>query len=322
MSEGFQIEIPSLDEDDDFATTPIPFGRPQNFQFGQNAFSSSPNMGGPLGEVSAQNWGFNGSPADTFHARGDSYTSEPSGFGHPKPNSSFSATKSSSSGHTTSLSNVTSHSSPHPPTPARKSSFASIKNAFKTGKLTSTPDIPPVPSLDSHAGLRNPFNRGASSRTVTPAQSSTSVPPVPRRRPSAPGASFSFQNTRSATPVAHARGVSNLSGPGVPGRKNSRGGLTHSPASSINHSDADHSTSLPFGSPPLPRVPNASASFHRPAPSFISEAAPEVEPSTPAEYALNVVLTHFVTNAERSLDSLLRSRLVRMVHLDSYLDAC
>lgn len=65
-----------------------------------------------------------------------------------------------------------------------------------------------------------------------------------------------------------------------------------------------------FSSTPIPRVPNVLSSFHRPAPSFISETSPHVEPSTPAEYALNVVLTHFVTNAERRIERLLQDRLV------------
>lgn len=99
-----------------------------------------------------------------------------------------------------------------------------------------------------------------------------------------------------------------------PTRKGSRGGAFasgHSPASSINYSDQDHNMNASFTTgAPIPRVPNASASFHRPAPSFVSEAAPELEPSTPAQYALNVVLTHFVTNAERKIQNLLEARLV------------
>lgn len=298
----------ALDEDDDFANTPIPFGRPQNFQFGQQSFSSSPNNNTSNGSGFQQNWELNSSPAESFHTRGDSFASESSSFGHTKPNPSFSATKSSSSGHGATPSTTNSFS-----TPSRKSSFASIKNAFKTGKLTAQ-DVPPVPSLDSNPVLRNPFSRTSSARAFA---QPTQPPPVPvaRRRPSAPGPSFSYQSTRSphvstsATPVSHARGVSNMSGPAS--RKGSRGALNHSPANSFSHSDQDHALGPSYSSTPIPRVPNASASFHRPAPSFISETSPEVEPSTPAEYALNVVLTHFVTNVERRIESLLESRLVR-----------
>lgn len=323
MSEGFQIEIPcknceniverlakftkmpqpALDEDDDFANVSIPFGRPQNFQFGQQSFSSSPlnNFSSTL----QQNWELNSGLPESSHARGDSFASESSSFGHGKPPSSFNAPKSSSSGHATSLSNATTYS-----TPSRKSSFASIRNAFKTGKLLAQ-DAPPVPPLESNPAIRNPFNRTVSARPfVTPGQASGAMS---RRRPSAPGPTASYQVSRSPqlstsiSPVTHARGTSNFSGPATV-RKGSRGVVNHSPASSIAHSDQDHMNNL--SSTLIPRGPNAPSSFHRPAPSFVSETSPEVEPSTPAEYALNVVLTHFVTNAERRIERLLQDRLV------------
>lgn len=100
-----------------------------------------------------------------------------------------------------------------------------------------------------------------------------------------------------------------MSGPST--HKGIRGAIQHSPASSLNHSDHDHMAGG-LGNGSIPRVPNASASFHKPAASVISETAPEVEPSTPAEYALNVVLTHFVTNAEHRIEDILQSRLVRL----------
>lgn len=256
----------------------------------------------------SQNWELSSSPAETFHARGDSFASESSSFGHTRPNTSLSATKTSSSGHGPSASSATSYS-----TPSRKTSFASLMSALKTGKLTAQ-DVPPVPSLDSNPALRTPFGRTTSARAFAPPPQQPSPAPVARRRPSVPGPSFSYQATRSPQvstsipPVNHARGVSNMSGPAS--RKGSRGALSHSPASSLNHSDQDHLMGPGFSSVPIPRVPNASASFHKPAPSFISDVSPEVEPSTPAEYALNVVLTHFVTNAERRIEDILQSRLV------------
>lgn len=299
----------ALDEDDDFANTPIPFGRPQNFQFGQQPFSSSPSSNSS--SALQQNWELNSGLPESFHARGDSFASESSSFGHTKPPSSFNPPKSSSSGHAATPSNTTTYS-----TPSRKSSFASIKNAFKTGKLLAQ-EPPPVPPLESNAVLRNPFNRAASARPyATPAQASQSSIAMARRRPSVPVTSTPYQTSRSpqlstsVSPIAHARGTSNLSGPAGAARKGSRGALNHSPASSVAHSDPDHPMNNALSSTPIPRIPNASSIFHRPAPSFVSDTSPEVEPSTPAEYALNVVLTHFVTNAERRIERLLQDRLV------------
>lgn len=104
------------------------------------------------------------------------------------------------------------------------------------------------------------------------------------------------------------------------GRKASRGnnGAGHSPSSSIAHSDQDHGN--PYMSHagagsgssggPIPRVQNMASGFHNPSRSVVSEVIPEIEPSTPAEYALNVVLTRFVAAAEKRIEVILEDRLV------------
>ena len=59
-------------------------------------------------------------------------------------------------------------------------------------------------------------------------------------------------------------------------------------------------------------MPNGIRGNHRAAPSYASEFSPEIEPSTPAEFALHVVLMQFVTGAEQRIEDLLQETLVRM----------
>lgn len=308
--------------------TPIPFGRPQNFSFGSNVISSSPTQS-ISSHHNQSNWESVAGHSDEslHHTRGDSFASESSSFGHGRPNVSVSAGKPSSLGHTTTASIGGASVSQ----PVRKGSFASLKNAIKsaTGKNQNYEAPPPMPTLDqsSYPALRNPFHRSGSSKGAVATLARPAPSPTPaasRRRPSAASPSPTLYITSRSppsqvqTPSIHARGGSNMSNPFT--RRPSRGNLGggHSPNSSITQSENEHlppsgfHTGAGSGSSggPISRGSNPSSAFHQPTRSVVSEVIPEVEPSTPAEYALNVVLTGFVTAAEKRIEAILDDRLV------------
>ncbi|KAF8324255.1 cell morphogenesis N-terminal-domain-containing protein [Cantharellus anzutake] len=297
-------------DDDDFSSTPIPFGRPQGFQFGQGTFTSSPV--GSTSSTPIQNPDQSNSPVERSysHARGDSFTSESSSYGHGKSAQSFSG-RNTSLGHVATPSVATSVTS----APSRKSSFASIKSALK-GLKTTASDAPPVPSLDTSAYpplLRNPFGRAGSSRNASlPAPSNTS-----RRRPSAPSPSPSNAGASSrsvnifAPQSIHSRAKSSM--PVSASRALQSQPIDHSPSSSVAHSHSEidsggHTAShLPIISQrPFNQGPPRAAAQH---PSY-PEPSPEVEPRTPAEYALHAVFVQFVTISEQKIQSLLQETLV------------
>lgn len=282
--------------------TPIPFGRPQNFQFGGGqAGSGSPGStsGLPPPTLLPDQGNLSPSERSYFHARGDSFASETSSSSHHKPGSSGSH-KLVGPGHTSTSSVATSTFS----LPSRKSSFASIRNAFKSGKSTAH-DAPPVPHLDhqSYPVLRNPFSRTSSARSTA----ASVIGPATRRRPSAPSPSNVHAQSNSRSPPTssaqngiHMRGTSHA----APARHN-YSHSDYSPASSLLHSDHGHGALTP----PVPRVPNGIRN-HKSTVSRSTDSEPSLEPRTPAEYALHRVFAQFLTSAEDKIRIFLNQSLV------------
>ncbi|KAA1476636.1 hypothetical protein DENSPDRAFT_933178 [Dentipellis sp. KUC8613] len=289
-SDGIQITIPDFDEDD-FHSTPIPFGRTpgtgQSFGFGSfNAGQESPTALTPT--PFAERAGY-------FHSRGDSITSDDSNqsIRHPtrKGSSAFA--------HSTHSSIATTSSSPF----TRKTSFASIRNAFKSSKA----EPPPLPPLDhsSYPVLKNPFNRSNSSLAHVPAATRRPSDTVsPPHRPPTPGSNESrFAKSTSTRPRGHSSARSQ-----------------HSHSGSIFHnsdggSDHGHNFMLSSSPPPVPPMPNGffGGFYQSENPSLpeIEEDKVEIDPRTPAEYALHAVFLRFATTAELKVDAFLRQGIDR-----------
>jgi hypothetical protein len=161
-------------EDEEFSTTPIPFGRPAGGAFGFGGSSSAFGHGGGSSSASASaaGFGFGGDSPTATTPMPSATGSERHGYfsSHARTDSEQSADSTSSattrfplpSGRTTPFAHssqssiATTSTSPF----TKKSSFASIRNAFKGGK-DKDKDAPPVPPLDYQAYpvLKNPFNR-------------------------------------------------------------------------------------------------------------------------------------------------------------------
>ncbi|KAG6334469.1 hypothetical protein ID866_4617 [Astraeus odoratus] len=294
-SEGIQITIPDLDEND-FSSTPIPFGRAGAFGFGG---ASNSGLDSPTILTPTTDRGYFGS-----HTRGDSVASEDSFLEHlprrPFAHSSQPSTATSASA----ISSTTTGTSPF----SKKSSFASIRNAFRSS-TKSQPDVPPLPSLDHHQAypiLKNPFNRSTSSlaHSITSTSKHANVTSPSHPRPPTPASS----DSRPPRSLARAR-------------EHSKARSQHSQSGSIFHysdngSDhGHHSSNHPFtfghassSPPPVPRVPEGFLASRDDSPA-ISEDDHSVGASvakTPADYALHAVFIRFATLAEAKIEAFLR----------------
>lgn len=304
-------------DDQEYSSTPIPFGRSVGNAFGAGAFgqgtSSSFGHGG---------FGGSGSGADSptasipptfpseradrsyFHSRQDSVTSEDSNHSaNYSAGHSSRYTPSKPFAHSSQTSLATTTTSPF----TKKSSFASIRNAFKSGK---SHDPPPVPQIDHQAYpvLKNPFNRSASSLahptpTTTYRKASVTTSP-PHQRPPTPGSSD-----------PRARGTSKS-------RNHSYAKSQHSQSGSIFHasdngSDVGHGIPFSGSPPPVPRVPNAlgGQGFGNEAgfPDYDDKVV--MDPKSPSDYALHAVFMRFAAVAERKIDAFLRERLVCFIRV-------
>ncbi|KAH9077891.1 cell morphogenesis N-terminal-domain-containing protein [Lactarius deliciosus] len=295
MSEsGIQITIPDL-TDDDFNLTPNPFSRAPGGAFGFGAFGhgqESPTATTPT-TIAAER-----GDRPYFHSRGDSATSDDS-FQSSRP-----ARKASIPFvHSSHSSIATTGSSPF----SKKPSFASIRNAFKGGVKTADP--PPLPPLD-YTSL--PFNRSTSSLGHVPQtlRRGPENPSPPHPRPPTPGSSESKLSNRTTRSKGH-----------TPGRSG------HSHTGSFFHnsdagSDHGHGFSFPSSPPPLPPMPNGffSSLPHSESPTFeLEEEKVEVDPRTPAEYALHAVFMRFATTAEHKVTSFLKHPLDQEPSLPDFL---
>ncbi|KAI0065268.1 hypothetical protein BV25DRAFT_1927987 [Artomyces pyxidatus] len=290
-------------EEDDFHSTPTPFGRAPGFGFGGfNAGQESPTATTPLALPDRGDRSY-------FHARGDSITSDDSSHS-TRPPTRKASTPFAHSSHS---SIATTNSSPF----SKKSSFASIRNAFKSGSKTNDP--PPLPTLDhsSYPVLKNPFNRSTSSLAYVPPSSrrapDNQSPPHPR--PPTPGSNESrFTRSTPARSKGHAAARSQ-----------------HSHSGSIFHnSDTGSDHGLAFGQygsssspPPVPPMPNGFfggfPQSESPTLPELEEDKVEVDPRTPAEYALHAVFIRFATTAELMIDTFLRQTLDHEPPLADYM---
>lgn len=292
-SEGVQITIPSelcisrtyfeyscvsaaFDDDDDFRSTPVPFGRANNFgAFGQGAAfgqgRDSPTMT-PLALPERTDRPY-------FHSRedsGQSFDSEES-----LKYAAITNGKSFASAHSSQSSLVSTGVT-------KKSSFASLRNAFKSSTKSEKVDnyVPPVPQLDTQAlpGMSNPFTRSQSSLGYP-------APPINRRRPSANASPPLPPSTRP-----------------VPKGNNSFSG-----SSIFHNSDGDSGFGSPRieSPPPMPKMPFARARAPSAATEQVQVENVPSEPRTPAEYALHAVFTRFVTAAEQKIELFLKKAKVR-----------
>ncbi|KAF8589139.1 hypothetical protein K439DRAFT_1383766 [Ramaria rubella] len=341
-NDGFQITIPTFD-DDDFGAAPNPFGRSNGF--GSSGFGAGTGFGGGLGTPSGQSFGgsfgggfsgvFDESPTPTpmtglgdsdrsyFHSRGDSITSEGSVHsagqslksGSVKSGSvkSSIATIPSLPAHSSNSSiGTTSHS-----VQSRKSSFASIRNAFKKGGEVPPP-MPPIDHQPPPHALKNPsFSRGNS---VLPHAATTNG--SSGRRPSVTAAGGSPQNQRPSTPQRPTTPSGDSRTRRIPERSVS---LSRSqPGSSFYQADHGSDPHFPISSspPPVPKMPNeymngapnGYSREHMRTPSLTDSDEHQTvlkEPRTPAEYALHAVFTRFVLSADHKVTLFLKSRLNR-----------
>jgi len=224
-----------------------------------------------------------------FHSRGDSATSDDS------IQSSRPARKASVPFiHSSQSSIATTSTSPF----SKKPSFASIRNAFKGGAKANDP--PPLPPLD-YPSL--PFNRSTSSlgHATQTLRRGPENPSPPHPRPPTPGSSEGKISSRTTRSKGH---VSARSG--------------HSHSSSVFHSsdpgsDHGHGFNFPSSPPPLPPMPNVFTGFPRSESPTLAEPEDdkvEVDPRTPAEYALHAVFIRFAATAERKIVSFLKQSLV------------
>jgi hypothetical protein len=272
--------------DDDLNLTPNPFARATGGAFGSGAFGhgqESPVSSTPTTIVPER------TDRPYFHSRGDSTTSDDSiQSSRPTRKASVPFIHSSQS------SIATTSTSPF----SKKPSFASLRNAFKSG--TKTNDPPPLPPLD-HTSL--PFNRsnsslGHASQTL---RRGPENPSPPNPRPPTPGSSESKLSNRTTRSKGH---VSGRSG--------------HSYSSSVFHSsdpgsDHGHGFNFPSSPPPVPPMPNVFSGFplsESPTLPEPEEDKVEVDPRTPAEYALHAVFIRFATAAEHKIGRFLKQPLV------------
>ncbi|KIJ63137.1 hypothetical protein HYDPIDRAFT_113710 [Hydnomerulius pinastri MD-312] len=311
-SEGIQITIPDFDEDE-FQSTPIPFGRAGPFGFGSTPGPDSPTILTPTTAV-ATDRGYFGA-----HARGDSLASDDSFLDHaprrPFAHTSQSSIATTSTAVTTTSSTITAGASTSASSFSKKPSFASIRNAFKSSSKNNA-DVPPLPTLDHQAYpiLKNPFNRSTSSLahsiTATSKPSNATSPPHQHPRPPTP-ASGESRPPRSAS---RARGHSTARS-------------HHSQSGSIFHSSdngSDHGHGHPFGHhpnnhgfafghppsspPPVPRVPDALMAPRSESPMVSEEDAgvSATGSKNPSDYALHAVLIRFATLAEAKIEAFVR----------------
>ncbi|TFK67599.1 hypothetical protein BDN72DRAFT_960915 [Pluteus cervinus] len=290
MSEGFQITIPDLTDDDCFSA-PNPFSRSGGHGFGgfggfgggSGSGQESPTFTSPVQYDRSDKAYFSN------HTRGDSVASEDSShsvsYRPPTKQTTFGHSSQSSIANT----NFT-----------KKPSFASIRNVFKSGKNN---DAPPVPHLEHspYPVLRNPFNRSTSSLTQSHASSPTArgtptntmSPPYPR--PPTPGSTPRGLPTRSKS---HGYSKSHHS---------QSGSLYH-----VSDGGSDHGHGYPFSSspPPVPRVPNAFGNLRHlndtPPMSDMEEDKVVIDPKTPSDYALHAIFIRFATEAEGKIEAFLR----------------
>ena len=318
MSEGMQITIPGTNlrcqlfrvskynnmrrsdlDDEEYSTTPTPFGRSggQTFAFGVGNTSGqdSPTATTPFGISDRAERSF------FSHNRGDSVTSDDSTH---SVSTRFTATPKSS----TPFAHSSQSSIAGPVT--KKNSFASIRNAFKSNKSN---EPPPVPQIDHQANsvFKSSFNRSTSSLnhgmpTSRPSPSNAS-PPYPR--PQTPGSSNEARFVRG--------------GPSAKAKSHAYSKSQHSHSGSIfQYSDAgSDGHGYPYSSspPPVPRVPNTFGNNHLqrtdtpPLPDF-EEDKIVMDPKTPSDYALHAVFIRFAASAELKIDAFLRQGLVRLNH--------
>ena len=272
--------------DDDLNLTPNPFARAAGGAFGFGAFGhgqESPISSTPTNIVPERG------DRQYFHSRGDSATSDDSiQSSRPTRKASVPFVHSSQS------SIATTTTSPF----SKKPSFASIRNAFKSGAKANDP--PPLPPFD-YASL--PFNRsnsslGYASQTL---RRGPENPSPPYHRPPTPGSGEGKFSSRTTRSKGH-----------VPGRSG------HSHSSSLFHSsdpgsDHGHAFNFPSSPPPLPPMPNVFSNLPRtesPALLELEEDKVEVDPRTPAEYALHAVFMRFATMAEHKIGAFLKQTLV------------
>ncbi|KAJ7273302.1 cell morphogenesis N-terminal-domain-containing protein [Mycena rebaudengoi] len=295
LSESIQITIPDFDEDE-FNSTPVPFGRPGGHGlFGGFGNGSSSAFGGSSsGQDSptamTPTAGFDRGDRGYFptHSRGDSVASEDSGH---SITTRFTSKSSTSFAHSTQSSIAASSGF------TRKTSFASIRAAFKSGKAN---DAPPVPHIDHQAYpvLKNPFNRSTTSlnHTARPSTANGVTTSPPYHRPPTPGSSEGRHTHK--TPSSKSKGHGNAKS-------------HHSQSGSVFHnSDAgsDYGQSHPFSPspPPVPRVPNAFGPVHRSETPDFDEDKVIMDPKTPSDYALHAVFIRFATSCEAKIEVFLK----------------
>jgi hypothetical protein len=280
----FRIDL----NDDDFNLTPNPFARAAGGAFGYGSFGhgqDSPISSTPTAVVLERG------DRPYFHSRGDSATSDDSiQSSRPTRKASVPFIHSSQS------SIATTSTSPF----SKKPSFASLRNAFKSGVKAN--DAPPLPPLD-YPSL--PFNRSNSSlgHTSHTLRRGPENPSPPYPRPPTPGSSEGKVSNRLTRSKGH-----------VPGRS------AHSYSSSVFHSsdpgsDHGHGFNFPSSPPPVPPMPNAFSGFPRSeSPTLLEPEVDkvELEPRTPAEYALHAVFIRFASAAEHKIATFLKQPLVSL----------
>ncbi|KAL4073646.1 cell morphogenesis N-terminal-domain-containing protein [Scleroderma citrinum] len=319
-SEGIQITIPDFDEDD-FPTTPIPFGRSGAFGFGSSSNSGleSPTV---LTPTTTERGPF------STHARGDSLASDDSFLEHI-PRKPFAHVSQSSVG-TSSIaisSSITSAAIVATTSPfSKKASFASIRNAFKSSSKSHA-DAPPLPNLESHPAypiLKNPFNRSTSSlvHSITSSSKHPNATSPPHPRPPTPASGES----RPPRSISRARGHSKARS-----HQSQSGSIFHY---SDNGSDHGHghpfghhpsNQGLPFGHPPaspppVPRVPDALLASRDDSPVISDDdhSVGMTGSKNPSDYALHAVLIRFATLAEAKIDAFLSENLDKDPLLTDY----
>ncbi|KAI0312773.1 cell morphogenesis N-terminal-domain-containing protein, partial [Amylostereum chailletii] len=285
-------------DDDEFQSTPIPFGRPPGTTpaFGFGGFSSGQES--PTSTVTPTGFGDRYDKSPFGHSRGDSVTSEDSNSSRAAP---VPVRKQSTFAHSSQSSIAATTASPF----SKKSSFASIRNAFKNaGKAV---DPPPVPPLD-YPVLKNPFNRSNSSLA--------NYPPTMRRVPDA----MSPPHPRPPTPGSHDPRTPRQ----TPRKGHAPARSQHSYSGSIYHNSdpgSDHGHNFNSSSPPpVPPVPNAFYGAHSDSPPpEMDDDRVEPDPRTPAEYALHAVFIRFATAAESKINTFLRQSLDHEPPLEDYM---
>lgn len=272
--------------DDDFNLTPNPFARAAGGAFGSGSFShgqESPISSTPTSILPERG------DRPYFHSRGDSATSDDSiQSSRPTRKASVPFIHSSQS------SIATTSTSPF----SKKPSFASLRNAFKSGAKAN--DLPPLPLLD-YASL--PFNRSNSSlgHTTHSLRRGPENPSPPYHRPPTPGSNEGKTLSRTMRSKGHVSG---------------RSGHSYSSFhSSDPGSDHGHGLNFPSSPPPVPPMPNVFSSFPQSeSPTLLEpeEDKVDIDPRTPAEYALHAVFIRFASAAEHKIATFLKQPLVSL----------